>query len=141
MDPIAAGEEMGWLTAGSATWSQYAGAAIAAAWVLCLWAIRQGRARRAQSWPTTEGTVESAQIRVEGVGDDRREIPEVSYSYCVEGEYYAGYHVVRGARQLEAYSPGSRVLVHYKRIEPAESFLDRQDLRNRRGRVGSSLQT
>ena len=105
------------------------------------WAIREVRARSAQSWPTVDGIVEFTHVRVEGgAGRESREIPEVGYSYRVEGEYYGGYHPVTSERDLSDYPKGSRVVVHYKHSDPSTSFLDREDLRSRKTRIAAGLE-
>lgn len=105
------------------------------------WAIREVRARSAQSWPTVDGIVEFTHVRVEGrAGSESREIPEVAYSYHVEGEYYGGYHRVTSEPDLADFPKGSRVVVHYKQSDPSTSFLDREDLGSRKARIASGLQ-
>ena len=70
-------------------------------------------------------------MRQDGAGSYQSYVPEVSYSYNVDGEYYIGFHVVNSGKGLAAFPKGSRVVVHYKTSDPAKSFLDREDLRSR----------
>jgi hypothetical protein len=95
------------------------------------WAVREWRARQAQSWPAAQGTVESALTRDVGEGRERRTVFELSYSYSINGEYYGSYHQLLRERDLKAFPKGSYVLVHYKASDPSDSFLDREDLRSR----------
>lgn len=99
------------------------------------WVLHQLRSRAAQSWPMTEGTVEFNTVRTEGFGRNERDIAEVNYSYKVEGEYYSGAHVVSSEVEFAAFPKQSRVVVHYKPLNPAISFLDRDDLRSRQDRM------
>lgn len=105
------------------------------------WAIREVRARSAQSWPMVDGIVEFAHVRLEGgAGHESREIPEVAYSYHVDGEYYGGYHPMTSERDLADFPKGSRVIVHYKPSDPSTSFLDREDVSSRKARIAAGLQ-
>ena len=99
------------------------------------WLLRQLRSRAAQAWPVVDGTVEFNTVRTEGFGRSEHDIPEVNYSYRVEGEYYSGAHVVSSEVEFAAFPKQSRVVVHYKPSNPAVSFLDRDDLRSRRERM------
>jgi Protein of unknown function (DUF3592) len=92
------------------------------------WAVREWRERRAQSWPTVQGTVEWTWVRVEGSGRHQRSIPEVCYSYTVNGEYYSGTHE---CFDLSRFPKGLCVQVHYKPSDPSVSFLDREEMRAR----------
>jgi hypothetical protein len=53
-------------------------------------AKRAKRQREAQSWPSTEGTVQSAAIETVGSGRSAVELPCFAFSYVVDGEYYSG---------------------------------------------------
>jgi hypothetical protein len=92
-------------------------------------AFKAWRERSAQSWPIVQGTVEWTQVRIEQT-DPRHEerIPEVCYSYIVNGEYYSGSHEISQV-ELRKYPKGSLVLVHYKPSNPSVSFLDRHNMR------------
>jgi hypothetical protein len=46
--------------------------------------------RYAAAWPTVQGTVEHATPKMEGEGRTGYWVGELSYSYSVDGEYYAG---------------------------------------------------
>ena len=74
-----------------------------------------------------QGVVEWTQVRF---SDDRHErrIPEVCYSYSVNGEYYSGAHEIFEC-DFDKYPKGSQILVHYKQSDPSVSFLDLQDMR------------
>jgi hypothetical protein len=52
---------------------------------------RNGRVEKAQTWPTTEATVQSGEMEVvaSGRGGDVS-IPCFAFSYVVNGEYYSG---------------------------------------------------
>jgi len=79
-----------------------------------------------------DGTVESHLFYVEGFGQHRRQIAEVSYSFSVDREYYSGAHKVGGESEFAYFPKGSRVLVHYKSSDPSISFLDHEDIRLRK---------
>ncbi len=121
--------------AGSDFWEGYWIYGVALAIGAAVWLVREARSRAAQSWPIADGTVEFTMVREEGFGEGHRYIPEVHYSYKVEGEFYSGAHVVDGDADFDAFPKGSRVIVHYKRSNPAVSFLDREDLRSKRERL------
>jgi Protein of unknown function (DUF3592) len=89
--------------------------------------FRAWRERQAQSWPVVKGTVEWTWVRVEGNGQYEERIPEVCYSYSVNGEYYSGSHRIFEA-SFDKYPKGSPILVHYKSSDPAVSFPDLQDM-------------
>jgi hypothetical protein len=103
----------------------------AAALGVISWVIQQFRRRKAQAWPIADGTVEWARARVEGNGRYEHVIPEVTYSYSVQGEFYSGVHEVVQESDLLDFPKGLRVLVHYKPTDPATSFLDTEQLRVR----------
>jgi hypothetical protein len=96
------------------------------------WLIYQMRSRQAQSWPVVDGTVESHLFYVEGFGQHRHQIAEVSYSYGIDREYYSGAHKVSGEFEFAYFPKGSRVMVHYKPSDPSTSFLDREEVRLRK---------
>jgi hypothetical protein len=98
------------------------------------WAIHQIRSRQAQSWPVVDGTVESHLVYVEGFGQHRHQIAEVSYSYSIDRDYYSGAHKVSGEFEFAYFPKGSRVVVHYKPSDPSTSFLDHEEVRLRKMR-------
>ena len=93
------------------------------------WIIRELRSRQAQQWPLAQGTVEWTQMRAPGFGDDKRELPEVSYSYSVHDDYYSGTHVCETEGDLVLFPKGLRITVHYDPSNPSSSFLDREEIR------------
>jgi len=99
---------------------------------LSAWAIFQIRSRQAQSWPVVDGTVESHSFYVEGFGQHRHQIAEVSYSYSIDREYYSGAHKVSGEFEFAYFPKGSLLVVHYKPSDPSASFLDREEVRLRK---------
>ena len=88
-----------------------AGAAIAG--------FRKSRLRAGQSWPTAEGTIESAKVEYQGGGNHQNVYATVAYSYAVEGEYYSGFysrpagHDGVAHQMLEPFHPGDKLLIHY----------------------------
>ncbi|MFZ0137751.1 MAG: DUF3592 domain-containing protein [Candidatus Sulfotelmatobacter sp.] len=59
------------------------------------------KARRAQSWPSTKGTVMHVTSRSIG-GIYKPWIGEFSYTYIVNGEYFSGFHQIRAFSQKRA---------------------------------------
>jgi Protein of unknown function (DUF3592) len=59
------------------------------------------RARRAQSWPSTQGTVENVRSRSVG-GIYKPWVGEFSYTYVVNGEYFSGFHEIRAFSEKRA---------------------------------------
>ncbi|MGZ4859932.1 MAG: DUF3592 domain-containing protein [Candidatus Angelobacter sp.] len=73
--------------------------------------------------------VEWTWVRAEGLRKDHK-VPEVCYSYSVNGESYSGTYGTREAT-FDLFPKGSRILVHYSPAKPSISFLDREELRMR----------
>jgi hypothetical protein len=93
------------------------------------WAVRRWRLRKAQSWPLTHGVVELTRM----VSQEKSEkVMQVTYSYCVNGEFYAGWHRVAYKADLAGFSRGERVLVHYKPANPSISSLNLDDVHSRK---------
>lgn len=89
------------------------------------------RTRQAQSWPSTQGTIMGAQARR---GDERHKgwICALSYSYTVNGEYYAGFHSIgtrkeRRAEELATQWKGRSVVVRYSPADHGISVLLKDD--------------
>jgi len=88
-----------------------------------LYAINEWRERRAQYWPAVQGTVEWTEVR-DGSGwfvsrwNDP--IPEIRYSYSVEGKHYTGTCQLdwRSGKALDSFPKDSPILVHYSRSNP-----------------------
>ncbi len=59
---------------------------------LVLWMWFWFRSYRAASWPLTEGRIESGGVSVDRGRSGEFATATVTYSYEVEGEYYAGNH-------------------------------------------------
>lgn len=59
------------------------------------------RARQAQSWPSTQGTVMGANARIGGQGHEGW-VCALSYTYVVNGEYYSGFHSIPAMKQARA---------------------------------------
>jgi hypothetical protein len=57
-----------------------------------LWLWFWFRSYRAASWPLTEGRIESGAVSVERGRSGELATATITYSYHVEGEYYAGEH-------------------------------------------------
>jgi hypothetical protein len=80
-------------------------------------------------WPNTIGTVESTNSEI--VAADRYGsvfVAELSYSYCVNGEYYAGFYRVAAGTEAEAGAilrgwKGRRVTVRYSPENNAVSVM------------------
>src|SRR5215475_15444560 len=99
------------------------------------WGIRrltvaaQRRVQRyAASWPTVQGTVEHASQKMEGEGRTAYWVGELTYSYCVEGEYYAGVAHLPARNEDAAYDAVSgwkdrKVRIRYAPGNPSLSAL------------------
>lgn len=59
------------------------------------------KSRRAQSWPSTQGTIMGVSSRSVG-GIYKPWVGEFSYNYIVNGEYFAGFHQIRARSQKRA---------------------------------------
>jgi hypothetical protein len=103
---------------------------------LILYTIREWVEWRAQHWPVVQGTVEWTEVK-DGVGwflsvwNDP--IPEIRYSYSVNGKYYTGTCQLywRNGGALDSSPKGSPILVHYSRSNPSRSSLDLHQIRAR----------
>lgn len=60
------------------------------------------RARQAQSWPSTQGTVMGAQVQRATDSYIQPWLGRLSYSYVVNGEYHAGFHQFRNRTERKA---------------------------------------
>jgi hypothetical protein len=106
--------------------------AIGAGW---LWHLRiQGRWRRAETWPTTGGTVLSAEVVSMQMGGGTVHSPQVTYSYDAGGQAMEGTGLQLGAPPMfnrpakakalaDRYPSGSQVTVHYDPALPAVAAL------------------
>jgi hypothetical protein len=79
-------------------------------------------------WPATDGTIQSGQVRKEGM----HSWVELTYTYYV-GEYRSGRHVHRFRREAEADDfvrqiKDKRVQVHYNASEPDKSVILDRDI-------------
>jgi len=92
------------------------------------------RSVRSESWPTTEGVIESAEMKSHSGGEDGTTYSaEVAYSYRVAGENYEGEKVSIGQMSsssgyargiLNHYPVGKKVSVHYAPGDPSEAVLE-----------------
>jgi hypothetical protein len=95
------------------------------------------RARVSTWWPTVEGEITSAELRIDGRHDDgeamRRAV--IQYRYEAAGEHHVGERLFfgddlalrfrgPGARRLNAYPVGRRVRVAYDPAEPRHAVLE-----------------
>ncbi len=76
------------------------------------------RARQAQSWLSTQGTVQDAIARPAGGRGLKPWLAKFTYTYVVNGEYYSGFHSIcarteRRAEELVAGWEGRMVVVRY----------------------------
>lgn len=99
------------------------------------WAIYKWRESRAQTWPVTQGTVEWSWVRSEGLRDDQP-LPEVCYSYSVNGEFFSGTYPT-SENNFDLFPKGSRLLIHYNPENPSKSFVDREEIRMRMSGQGT----
>jgi hypothetical protein len=89
------------------------------------------RARRAQSWPSTQGTVMGVTSRnVGGIYKPWRS--EFSYNYIVNGEYFSGFHRIRASteKRVDAITlgwKGRMLVVRYSPSSHQISALLRSD--------------
>jgi Protein of unknown function (DUF3592) len=89
---------------------------------------------RARELPVTFGTVEHAEPKMVGEGRTGYWVGELSYSYSVDGEYYAGVAELSASSEDSAWDSvegwkGRRIRVRYLPSDPAKSVLviDEQD--------------
>lgn len=89
------------------------------------------RARRAQSWPSTQGTVMG--VRSKNVGGIYKPwIGEFSYNYIVNSEYFSGFHQIRASTEKRADAltlgwKGRMLVVRYSPSSHETSVLLRSD--------------
>lgn len=89
-----------------------------------------------KSWPTTTGTVKTAQVTRPLSGDQRPGLgyePQVTYEFAVDGKTFAGnrvgvipqqgYSQAHASQIVEQNKPGAQVTVHYDPANPAHSTL------------------
>jgi hypothetical protein len=61
------------------------------------------RARRAQSWPSAQGTIVGTSVRPARQGGYFHPwVAEMAYSYVVDGEYYSGSHNIHARSERRA---------------------------------------
>jgi hypothetical protein len=101
--------------------------AIAARWVQKIYQTRR-QARAQEGWPSTEATIQSAKVHVEG----RRHWAEITYTYFVD-EYRVGTYLRNFKREEEADDfvrqlKDRRLQVHYKPNSPETSVILDRDL-------------
>ena len=81
--------------------------------------FRRWSLRRAQTWLIAQAHVESASVSQSKAGEYNSGYKgEIAYSYCVNGEYYSGFHAKSFDEEEEAWAfvealKGKSVLVHY----------------------------
>jgi predicted DNA-binding helix-hairpin-helix protein len=90
------------------------------------------RTRHAQSWPSAQGTIMSAQAQVSKNSYIQRWVGNLSYSYVVDGEYYSGFYGIparseRKAEEKIAGWKGRMVVVRYSPDTHNLSVLLRSD--------------
>ena len=74
--------------------------------------------RNWQSWPTSEATVEDANVREVRTRHNHYFVAELGYSYVVNGQFFSGYFTRDFAREPDAWSyanqrRGTKAAVHY----------------------------
>jgi len=89
------------------------------------------KARRAQSWPSTQGTVMGVASRSVG-GIYKPWIGEFTYTYIVNGEYFSGVHPIRALSRKRADGltlgwKGRMLVVRYSPSSHETSALLRSD--------------
>jgi hypothetical protein len=93
------------------------------------------RARQAAQWPSTRGTVESAEVYAVGGSEGAQWRPQVTYSYAVQGRLITTTRVSLGkarffedAQHAQAYAARyparGKVTVFYNPVEVTESVLE-----------------
>jgi hypothetical protein len=90
------------------------------------------RARRAHSWPSAQGTILSAQVKSSGDSYFQPWVADLSYSYVVNGEYYAGFHRIRARTERRAEEKiagwnGRMIVVRYSPDKHIDSVLLKSD--------------
>ena len=101
-----------------------------------LWLIRRAAAlagrrlgKLAVSWPVVEGTIEHAGPKVMGEGHTAYWVGELSYSYSVDGEYYAGVAYLPASTEDVAYEAtrkwrDRKVQIRVNPGKPEQSILE-----------------
>jgi hypothetical protein len=92
-------------------------------------AVKAWLERRKQSWPVVEGTIAGVYTLTE-FEKHVHQSTSLPYSYYVNGEEYFGADKTF-IRVFDAFPKGSRILVHYNPSNPADSRLDRKQVRDR----------
>jgi hypothetical protein len=90
------------------------------------------RIRGAQSWPSTQGTIMSAQVQSDTDSYLQPWVADLSYSYIVNGEYYSGFHRFRAGSERRAEEKiagwkGRMVVVRHSPNQPDLSVLLKSD--------------
>jgi hypothetical protein len=89
------------------------------------------RTRKAQSWPSTQGTIISASAQ-HGQQGRRGWACALSYSYIANGEYYSGVHLIRArnekrAEELASEWKGRSIVARYSPSDHHVSVLLKSD--------------
>jgi len=112
--------------------------------ILLIVGLRErARARATEQWPTVAGTITSSRIESQTrtsrdedgvVRHHTTHIPEVAYTYELQGKAYQGNKVFPGGRIgfdlgttqgiVNRYQPGQAATVHYNPADPAEAVLE-----------------
>jgi hypothetical protein len=103
---------------------------IGAAGLIGYWLFQRVRRRRARTWPTETGRVNSTAIRLETRGDNQSvHVAEVSYSYAVGGQSYSGQLrrtfllIGRAEKWISRYPQGAPVRIRYNPQNAGDSLL------------------
>ena len=94
---------------------------------------RRRASRAADSWDQIQGKVEHTDVYVEDRGKIDVHVAQVSYSYRVDGEYFAGEFTKDFLREKKAYEfidsidPGTEVVVRCDPNDPQLSVLREED--------------
>ena len=98
------------------------------------WLLRRAKLRRARSWPTTAGRVESSVMRLQSRGNNQSIwVAEVQYSYTVDGGSSSGslrrtFLLNKSAEKWIANYPNGRpVTIRYNPNKTNDSVLDERD--------------
>jgi len=85
-------------------------------------------------WPSTEGTVLSADVQTKGFGTKIKYVPAITYEYQVDGHKYSGNRTRIGSYgfgsesdasdYVSEHSVGDRVSVYYQPSDPSRSLLE-----------------
>ena len=98
------------------------------------------RSARAANWPSTDGTIETANVKVFG----EQALAELGYSYLVEGTRYSGYYSQQFGDQQQAWDylrglQGRSVILRHKPSNPEISALRTADQQSHLDLKGGSL--